>query len=293
MNSMTGYGAGSASATADGIRVDVAITTVNRKNLDTQITAPREWTGFEQRCQDWVKSVFHRGRVSLRVDIGDTDDGGGPARMDTAAMDSALQRFRRFAEERNIPFIPDARFLLELAQTVSGEEDTPDWQALEPALKAAFDQAAEATLAMRAKEGTALAADLEARLGKLRELADSMESRAAGAAANRRDTLLERLRGLQLELDVDDERVLKELALFADRADITEELTRLRSHLDQFRGFVRAAEPVGRKMDFLCQEILREFNTIGSKAADAEITKCVIEGKNAAEQIREQVQNVE
>ena len=293
MNSMTGYGAGSATGESTGVRIDVAIATVNRKNLDTQITAPRDWNGFDQRCQEWVKAHFHRGRVTVRVDIRCPDKDGAPFEADTAAMDAALHHFRRFAEERNIPFIPDARFLLELARGVRDSDESPDWETLQTELKAAFDQAAGQTLAMRAREGAALAADLDGRLRELAGLADSMASHAAEAPAKRRDALLERLRNLQLELDPEDERVLKELALFADRADITEELTRLRSHLEQFSGFMRAAEPVGRKMDFLCQEILREFNTIGSKAADRELTKCVIEGKNAVEQIREQVQNIE
>ena len=124
-------------------------------------------------------------------------------------------------------------------------------------------------------------------------LCQTIEQQAAQAVGNYSKTLLERLKQLYLEIDLNDERVLKEIALFADRSDISEEITRLKSHFEQFREFLKSDAACGRKMDFLCQEINREFNTTGSKSTQIEITRAVIEGKNALERIREQVQNIE
>ena len=146
---------------------------------------------------------------------------------------------------------------------------------------------------MREKEGAALQADLTLRITELDSIRAGIAGHAEGTTGNYRDALLERLGQLGLELDTSDERVLKEVALFADRCDISEEITRLSSHFEQFNELLSSQEAVGRKMDFLCQEIHREFNTIGSKANHIEITRAVIDGKNELERVREQVQNIE
>ena len=146
---------------------------------------------------------------------------------------------------------------------------------------------------MRLQEGAALAEDLRERIAELEAFRKQIEKNASGSTQRYRNALLERLKQLDLELDISDERVLKEVAIYADRSDISEETTRLSSHFEQFLGFLSADEATGRKMDFLCQEIHREFNTTGSKSNDIEITRLVIEGKNALERIREQVQNIE
>jgi uncharacterized protein (TIGR00255 family) len=146
---------------------------------------------------------------------------------------------------------------------------------------------------MRATEGAALAKDLLQQLKDLEAQCQIIARHAQQTAEQYRDTLLQRLQKLGLELDLEDERLLKELALFADRSDLSEELTRLDAHLEQFRSFIDSKEAQGRKMDFLCQEINRELNTSGSKSNSIEITRAVLEGKNILERIREQVQNVE
>ena len=146
---------------------------------------------------------------------------------------------------------------------------------------------------MRQCEGVALAKDLEQRIYALEALVKNIKEHASGASNRYGDALLERLKQLDLEINLDDARVLKEIALFADRADISEELTRLNCHIEQFRELISGNEVSGRKMDFLCQEIHRELNTTGSKSTQIEITRAVIEGKNQLERIREQVQNIE
>jgi uncharacterized protein (TIGR00255 family) len=146
---------------------------------------------------------------------------------------------------------------------------------------------------MRAREGEALLVDFLGRLEKLRSLVEGIAGRAPHVAPAYREQLLQRLRAAGLELDPSDERVLKEVALFADRCDITEELTRLRSHLHQLQELLRAEGEVGRKAEFILQEIGREIHTIGSKANDLQISQRVIEFKNELERVREQVANVE
>ena len=138
-----------------------------------------------------------------------------------------------------------------------------------------------------------MATDLSERIGTLETLSAQIEAHSKNAVPRYRDALFERLKQINLDLDLNDERVLKEIALFADRCDVSEEITRLKSHFEQFHAFLKSNEASGRKMDFLCQEIHRELNTTGSKSSQIEITRAVIEGKNELERIREQVQNVE
>ena len=161
--------------------------------------------------------------------------------------------------------------------------------ALEPALREALD----AFISLRAQEGANMKRDLLARIGTLRSFRSDLMARAAGVATRHREVLLKRLAESGLPLPADDERIIKEIALFADRCDVSEEMTRLESHLNQFEAICEKAEPVGRTLDFLCQEIFRELNTTGSKANDAELAQLVVSAKTELEKIREQVQNIE
>jgi uncharacterized protein (TIGR00255 family) len=172
----------------------------------------------------------------------------------------------------------------------TGEIDTEEaWQAIEPALLAAL---AGLTM-MRETEGSHLKTDFLARLDTLGSFAGKIASEAPARPARQRELLAKRLREAGLDLDPADERVAKELALFADRCDVSEELTRLDSHFSKFREYLEATDAPGRALDFLCQEMFREFNTIGAKANDAGIAQTIVEAKTELEKIREQVQNLE
>lgn len=293
MKSMTGYGRGSAEAPEHNMRIEVEITSVNRKTLDAQVSCPREWNGLDQQCNAWLKGAFQRGRVNIQIKAESTE--GTPSGLSWSAqnMDESLERLRSFAESRDLPFNVDSHLLLDLAKSLKDSSGLPDWQEIEAAIKTAFDAALVDIDAMRVKEGQALALDLRERIQELDTLREQIAGHAENTVAAYRDALMDRLKQLKLDLDVSDERVLKEVAIFADRSDISEELTRLASHFDQFNEFIDADEATGRKMDFLCQEIHREFNTTGSKSSPIEITRAVIEGKNGLERIREQVQNIE
>lgn len=290
---MTGFGRGSAESADAGVRIQVEINSVNRKTLDTQISAPREWSGYDAVFNEWLNGAFARGRVNVQVKLESTKGGSDSLVMNTEAMAESLSDLRAFAESQGLDFTPDSGFLLELARSVKDSSGLPDWKELKDELQKAFQAALADIDAMRLQEGAALATDMKERIAELQGFRAQIAKNAAGSTERYRDALLERLKQLGLELDVSDERVLKEVAIFADRSDISEETTRLACHFEQFLSFLDAEEATGRKMDFLCQEIHREFNTTGSKSNDIEITRLVIEGKNALERIREQVQNIE
>ncbi len=290
---MTGFGRGYAEAAGAGVRIQVEIHSVNRKTLDIQISAPREWSGYEAICNEWINNAFQRGRVNVQIKVESAQDSGDSLAMNTDAMAESLNNLKAFAEAQGFDFTPDSSLILDLARLVKDRSSLPDWKELKDALNEAFRLALADINAMRMQEGVALAKDLKERISELEVLRLQIEKNASGSTHRYRNALLERLKQLELELDVSDERVLKELAIYADRSDISEETTRLSSHFEQFLGFLSADKATGRKMDFLCQEIHREFNTTGSKSNDIEITRLVIEAKNALERIREQVQNIE
>jgi len=290
---MTGYGSGGAEAPKHQLKLQIEITSVNRKTLDLNLSGAREWNGLEQKCSEWLKGKFERGRLNVTIKAQPLDAEANGPQWNEALIGQTLERLRAFAEKHDLSLNADGRLVLDIAQSMQEKAGLPDWRELEKPLQGAFNKALDDLNDMRQKEGQALQEDLLARIGSLESLRQSIESHAEGTVASYKSALMERLAQLGLDLDTSDERVLKEVALFADRCDISEEITRLNSHFEQFSELIRSKEAGGRKMDFLCQEIHREFNTIGSKANQIEITRAVIEGKNALERIREQVQNVE
>lgn len=293
MLSMTGFGRSSVDVAGAGVRIQVEIHSVNRKTLDIQISAPREWSGHEAIFSEWIGGAFQRGRVNVQVVVELAKDSSDSLAMNTEAMALTLNDLKAFAQAQGFDFTPDSSLVLDLARSVKDKSSLPSWKELKESLQEAFNAALTDISAMRLQEGAALADDLRERIAELEVFRKQIEKNASGSTKRYRNALLERLKQLELELDVSDERVLKEVAIYADRSDISEETTRLSSHFEQFLGFLSADEATGRKMDFLCQEIHREFNTTGSKSNDIEITRLVIEGKNALERIREQVQNIE
>jgi uncharacterized protein (TIGR00255 family) len=293
MLSMTGFGRSSVDVAGAGVRIQVEIHSVNRKTLDIQISAPREWSGHEAIFSEWIGGAFQRGRVNVQIKVELAKDSSDSLAMNTEAMALTLNDLKAFAQAQGFDFTPDSSLVLDLARSVKDKSSLPSWKELKESLQEAFNAALADISAMRLQEGAALADDLRERIAELEEFRKQIEKNASGSTQRYRNALLELLKKLELELDVSDERVLKEVAIYADRSDISEETTRLSSHFEQFLGFLSADEATGRKMDFLCQEIHREFNTTGSKSNDIEITRLVIEGKNALERIREQVQNIE
>lgn len=290
MRSMTGYGR--SSALHGNYEISVEVRSLNRKNLDAIVTLPREWQALEGRILSALKERVERGRVVIHVQAQLASDRDEEA-FDSASIAVLVEEFRALSESLKAPFTITPDLLLQLALYAKKNQNLPDPEAVEGILLEAFRSALASMMEMRESEGLILAADLKARAEVLRELIAAIEGYAEGTVARYRELLLQRLRQGMLDFDLEDERVLKEIALFADRCDITEEITRLKSHLDQLGQFLESAGPVGRRTDFLLQEMNREINTIGSKSNDIRISRQVIAFKNELERLREQVANIE
>ena len=288
---MTGFGRGS--ATTDIGTATVEIACVNRKQAEVVVQAGRDLATIEGRIRKAVLDKVSRGRIQVSIQI-DRATGSGPQVDVDEAMAAALEAaFDQISKRIGRDVMPSAGDFLRTPGVISFDDSGIDpeaaWLTIEPALDAALAQVHES----RAAEGSDLANDLNARLDVLEQLKNTIAELAPARPEHYRETLFKRLRDAGLELNLDDERVVREIGLFADRCDISEETTRLDSHIRRFREYLTSNEPAGRSLDFLCQEIHREFNTIGSKASDAAIAQNVVTAKTELEKIREQVQNIE
>lgn len=286
---MTGYGR--ASAAFGGGELSVQVSSVNRRSLDLSVKMPGDWEGLEAELGLRVRAVAVRGKISVEVDFNPTvgaSEGAGEA-----AVGAILDRLSALADLRHIPFEPTAELLWQIANSQRAGGALPPAEKARPVLVELLDRALSDFAAMRANEGAALAADFSERILLCRKHLEAIRERAPAVAPTYRTQLFKRLREAGLELDLNDERVLREIALFADRCDVTEETVRFRSHLDQLESLLKGGDEIGRKADFILQEMGREANTIGSKANDLAIAKSVIELKNELERVREQMANVE
>ena len=290
MKSMTGFGR--ATGTIAGCTLTVQVSSVNRKTLDLAIRLPEEWTSLETAIGEQVRKAASRGRISVTVELTGSR-GAGEIVWDEVQVNVALDKLAALAKGRGLPFIPTGELLWSVANSQRQAALHPPVEEAEAVVVTVVAEALNSFIAMRAQEGQALLADFNARLAVLKAQVALVAERAPLVASGYRDLLLQRLRQAGLELDLNDERVLREIALFADRCDVTEELTRLKSHFDQLGTLLNSEAEIGRKSEFILQEIGREVNTIGSKANDLTISRAVIELKNELERVREQIANVE
>ena len=290
MKSMTGYGRASASLGASTLTAQVS--SVNRKSLDLTVSIPEQWEALEPQVADLVRKYASRGKVHVDLEV---TGSGGAAELgwNESVVAEVLARLKDLATRSGIEFRPTAELLWQVANSQRNEGDLGSSEAAQPVLMSTLEVALKHFSEMRGREGAALLADLLERLRVLENHVSAITDRAPHVPKNYREQLGSRLRQAGLELNIDDERVLKEVALFADRCDISEELTRLRSHLEQFNAHLKSNAEIGRKAEFILQEIGREVHTIGSKANDLVISRSVIEMKNELERIREQIANVE
>ena len=286
---MTGYGR--ATATLGNLSLTVQINAVNRRGLDLSLKLPDEWQAFEAALGEAVRKVALRGKVHGDVEV--TGKSGTSTDWDQTAVATVLEQLAKLAKARGMPFEPTAELLWSIASSQRSGTKLPADEATEKTLQRTLQEALRGFAAMRAMEGEALLVDFLGRLEKLHAALEIIARRAPQVPSAYREQLQQRLRQAGLELDVNDERVLKEVALFADRCDVTEEITRLRSHFTQFRDLLRSQGEVGRKAEFILQEMGREIHTIGSKANDLAVSQQVIEFKNELERVREQIANVE
>lgn len=291
MNSMTGFGAATAPLNNATLRVEIG--GVNRKQTEISVSLPRAWAELETNVRELVAGSVSRGRVNVTISLQAGPAAAGNLSVNKTRLAALQQCLAEVSDTLQRPVDTTLDGLIRLG--IIAEESESDisveaaWAAAEPAVRAAL----QAFLTLRAEEGANMKADLLRRIGTLRDYREQLIARASGVPARYREQLLKRLEESGLPLPADDDRIIKEIALFADRCDVSEETTRLLSHLDQFERICDKQEAVGRTLDFLCQEIFRELNTTGSKANDAELAQLVVTAKTELEKIREQVQNVE
>lgn len=286
---MTGFGAGE--HTVDGGRLSVEIRAVNHRYLDVRVRLARELLDLQHVVEHRARERLARGRfdVSVRLE-GATLAGGVVDRERAKAVYAELCAVRdEIAPKQDVPF-----WMIGQAPDVFVSPLAHRWEAIKAAFAEAFDASVRALDEMRAAEGAALARDLLARAATVADLCARVRADSDGLVEGHRRRLSERAERLRatLEIAVDEGRLEQEIALFADRVDVAEELTRLESHLDQLH-LLTAGENVGRKLDFLLQEMAREANTIGSKSPDAHVAHLVVDLKAEISRMREQVQNVE
>ncbi len=286
VRSMTGFGRGTGGA---GV-VQVEVRSVNHRHGEVVCRLPRDLVGLEERVKAAVRRRLRRGRAEIFLSRSPLQ-GGARLHVDSEGLREAAGALRAVQEATGIQGEIDLGLLVGFREffTVHSEpvDDEDVWRDVEPALEAALGQWDEA----RRREGAHLVADLQGRLATLTTLVAEVEGEAEGV----REELAERVRTRVAELGVELEsgRLEQEIALLAMRADIQEEVTRLRAHLAAFTTTLEAEGPVGRRLDFLCQEMVRETNTIGSKSARLAITERVVRLKEIIDQVREQVQNLE
>lgn len=289
---MTGYGHGVGSL--DGLKITVEISSINRKQSEVVVSLPRELEPLDSRIRDTINAQVSRGRLSVRISVA-AASGRSPAkvRFNTTLARQYMEAVRRLKDDLRLDSSLGLDTLLRIPGIVELVSPLADPEQIWTALGPALNKAVRSLLKMRRIEGTALKRDLKQRLRTITAATDMISALAPKATIRYRDSLYQRLAAGGLDLPLDDERLLKEIALFADRSDISEELTRLRSHIGQFNELLKSTQPVGRTLDFLLQEMNREVNTIGSKANDASIASQVIGIKAELERVREQAQNIE
>jgi uncharacterized protein (TIGR00255 family) len=288
---MTGFGAGS--ATVGPERISVEVRSVNHKFCEVKPRLPRELAALESALVRQIKERLARGAVDVSVHRARAVGGSALPKVDLDLAREYASAYRSLGEALAIAESPSLRAIFEADGVVRLEEAAADLEAAGRALALALTDALVALAAMRQQEGQALAKDLEQRVARIQQLAGEVRRLAPTVLVEYRDRLAARVAELGKGQPVSEERLAQEVALAAERMDVEEELTRLDSHLAQLRPMLGQDEAVGRRMDFLIQEVHREINTLGSKVQSAVIAGLVVELKAEAERFREQVQNVE
>ncbi|MDH3593184.1 MAG: YicC family protein [Planctomycetota bacterium] len=293
IKSMTGYG--QSTGLHGGCAVQVQVRAVNNRFADVRIRVPGEWLSIESELRRRVQSTVRRGRVDVTIKLEAAPGEPVPLKLQP---ERARAWLRALADLRRIEGVEgafDGVTLLRLPGVVQESTEEEDQEGLREAIETTLDGALERFDADRRREGETLAEDLVARFAAMRGYVDRMSEAAADAPDELKQRLEERLAKLGPDVALDPARVAQEALLLADRADVTEELVRLRSHLDRADAILRARDddPVGKRLDFLLQEIHRETNTIGSKSQRLPLSDVMLEMKSENEKIREQVQNLE
>ncbi|MGI6677507.1 MAG: YicC/YloC family endoribonuclease [Dehalobacterium sp.] len=291
VKSMTGYGQGEGSSAKHMYTVEVK--SVNHRFLEIVVRMPKKLLPLEERIKKLVQEYVMRGRLDLFLTLEKTGEHKDLVKVDKGIGLAYYEALRELSSLCQIKEEVHLSYLAQMPGVFVLEEEKEDLEEMWPGIKVAVVQACQGLALMRTAEGEKLAIDLEKRGSIILDYVQDIEERSPLVVQEHQEKLTQRVQELLGEIQIDESKLANEVAFFADRASITEELVRLKSHLSQMKLFLASNDAVGRKLDFLVQEMNREINTIGSKANDLIISRYVVEVKSELEKVREQVQNLE
>ena len=291
MKSMTGFGRAEQNSKLG--RFTVEISSVNNRFLESSIRLPRPFASLEIPIREQIADAVSRGKLNVAVNLVEPEDGPGKALINMAAAKAYYRQLKQLRRDLGLKEEVAVRDLLLLPEVTRPERVEPDLETVQRLLRRVVARALKALVAMRTREGKAMAADMAKRLGRMTKVIGTIEKKSAGAVKVYAEKLSHRIDELLAAPMRDSKRLEEEIAIFADRTDIAEECLRFRSHVSEFHTTLKKRAAVGRRLNFILQEMNREVNTIGSKCSEFDIATDVITLKEEIEKIREQVQNVE
>ncbi len=291
MKSMTGYG--NATELRGGREITAEIRSVNNRYLDCAVKLPRAYSFVEEAAKQLVKKHISRGKVDVYITVISREGTEVEISVNRPVLEGYLTALRSIAKEYDLRDDVTVGSLARMPDVFLVDKANPDEEQIQKDILAVLDAALNRYDKMREQEGAALAADLRAKAAGILSLVEKVEARSPVTLAEYRKRLTERLQEVLGDRNIDESRILTEAAIYADKIAVDEETVRLRSHLNQLDQMLSSEDPIGRKLDFLMQEMNRETNTIGSKGNDLEQARTVVEMKAELEKIREQIQNIE
>ncbi len=291
MNSMTGYGM--AMFSLDKQTVEIEVSSVNKRHLEVVVSVPKEWQRFEYDATKKIKSFFERGRIRVSINVAKNSENEVELLFEDSLIEKDIASLELFLSKKNQSFKLSPELILQLADLRKNQTKLPALEKVQNNLEQTLYNACQKMLEMRTNEGNSIKDDLKARISCLSQYILEMEENAEGMAEEHRGKLLDKLEKSDLSIEQDDERILKEVALFAEKSDTSEEITRLHSHLGQMSKTIEDKGCMGRKIEFLLQEISRELNTFCSKSTRTSCTNIALNARTEVEKMREQSLNVE
>jgi len=291
IKSMTGYGR--SQQLVDGMNITVEIKSVNHRYFEFSSKLPRNYGFLDEKLKSFFMGQLTRGKMECYVQVETVEEPDTIISVNHPLLKSYLEAYKEISETYGIENDVRVSSVARVSDIFSVRKQAADEDKIWTAVSVVAQAALDGFVAMREREGERLKADVISRLDNILESVEYIESRSPETVKEYNEKLLARLRDLLSDTHIDEQRILTEAAIFADKIAVAEETVRLRSHISQMRSFLELSDAVGKKMDFLVQELNREANTIGSKAQDVEIARHVVSVKAEIEKIREQIQNIE
>lgn len=291
LKSMTGFGR--AVEEIDGYVITVEIKSVNHRYFDFSSRIPRQYGFLDDKLKSYINSKVSRGKVECYVSVDALDTEDAAVVINKTLASAYVKALKELAEEYSLKEDFGTAFVSRLPDVFVLKKADEDEEKIWQLVKSVTDEAIEKFIQMRAVEGAKMKEDVASRAEYILDCVSFIEERSPQTVKEYNDKLVERVHEIIGDVSLDEQRIIQEVAIYADKVAVAEETVRLRSHIAQLKTFLESEEPIGRKMDFLVQEINRETNTVGSKANDVEIARKVVDIKAEVEKIREQIQNIE